>query len=97
MNRHLFPDQRFALGQIAITPGALDSLEAAGVRPVTLLERHATGDWGDLDEHDAAENEFSVPLPLRILSAYNLPDGQRIWIITEADRSATTLLRPDEY
>lgn len=97
MNRHLFPGQRFALGAIGATPGAVDTLAAAGVQPAALLARHAAGDWGDMDEHDTAENELSVQRRLRIFSAYTLPDSERIWIITEADRSATTLLRPDEY
>jgi hypothetical protein len=55
------------------------------------------GDWGDLDEHDRRENELSFREGFRILSSYNLPNAERLWIITEADRSATTLLRPDEY
>ena len=65
--------------------------------PLAFLIRHVCGDWGDLDEHDHGENELSVREGFRILSSYNLPDGERLWIITEADRSATTLLLPDEY
>lgn len=86
---------RFPLGQIVATPGALDIL--TGSQIVTLLRRHVSGDWGDLSDADKQENEYSVARPLRILSSYNLPDGEKVWVITEADRSATTLLLPEEY
>lgn len=76
------------------TPAAFQALEDAGERPVTLLARHVAGDWGELDEHDRAENEFPVARGFRVLSAYKLSTGTRIWIITEADRSVTTLLLP---
>ncbi len=62
-----------------------------------LLHRHQRGDWGDLSEADILENEFSVPRDLRIFSAYNVGEGERVYIITEADRSATTILLPEEY
>ena len=88
---------RFLLGRIVATPGALTALEKAGQTPDIFLIRHATGDWGELDDHDRRENEYSVAHGFRILSAYNLPNGTRIWIITEADRSVTTLLLPSEY
>ncbi len=88
---------RFHLGRIVATPGALGALERTGDRPANFLRRHLCGDWGDLDEHDQAQNELSVTTDLRILSAYSLSDGTRLWIITEADRSATTLLLPEEY
>ena len=88
---------RFRLGQIVATPGALRALQESGQDPVHLLARHVTGDWGELDEHDRRENELSVQHGLRLLSAYTLSTGTRIWIITEADRSATTLLLPSEY
>ena len=88
---------RFPLGQIVATPGALAALEEAGDSPAAFVRRHAAGDWGNIDEHDQQENEFSVEHGLRLLSAYTLSDGTRIWIITEADRSATTLLLPSEY
>lgn len=87
----------FTLGQIVATPGALDALAEAGVQPYSYLNRHVNGDWGELDEEDKQENEFSVTRNLRILSAYKLPTGVRIWVLTEADRSATTLLLPSEY
>jgi len=69
----------------------------SGESPATFLLPHVVGDWGDLDEHDRAENEISVRECLRLLSAYHLRDGTKIWIITEADRSSTTVLLPDEY
>jgi hypothetical protein len=88
---------RFALGQVVATPGALEALKAADDDPATYLQKHVTGDWGDLPAEDKRENEFSVNRQLRLLSAYHLTNGTKIWIITEADRSATTLLLPSEY
>jgi len=61
-----------------------------------LVQRHMSGDWGDLSAEDKAENELSLREGFRILSAYEL-EGQRYWIITEADRSVTTILLPQEY
>ena len=87
----------FPLGQVVGTPGALEALEQANKGPLDVLSRHVTGDWGDLEEEDRAENDFSVQRDLRILSAYTLPTGVKVWVITEADRSATTILLPDEY
>ena len=87
----------FQLGRIVATPGALDAMEYAEVLPQKLLARHVSGDWGDLDKEDKRENELSVEKGFRILSSYKLDTGVRIWIITEADRSATTFLLPDEY
>ena len=93
----------FPLGRLTITPGAMDALhQAAGERwhrlGGQLLQRHQAGDWGDLDAHDRAENERALRYGRRLLSAYRLPnDAGRLWIITEADRSATTLLLPEEY
>lgn len=88
---------RFELGQIVGTPGALEALEDAGQDPIDLLRRHVAGDWGDVCAEDAQENEFSVTRRLRILSAYTLADGVKVWIITEADKSRTTFLLPSEY
>lgn len=87
----------FSLGQIVATPGAIEALEANKTNGFEYLRRHVGGDWGDLDREDKEENELSLKEGFRILSAYKLPDGQKIWIITEADRSVTTLLLPDEY
>jgi hypothetical protein len=88
---------RFPLGRIVATPGALAALEEAGEIPDTFLKRHVTGDWGEVDEHDRQENEFSVAHGFRLLSAYTVTNGTKLWIITEADRSATTILLPSEY
>ena len=88
---------KFPLGQVVATPGALDALENTGQSPVEFLDRHAQGDWGELSEADRQENEFSLLNGFRLLSAYRLNDGTKIWIITEADRSATTILLPEEY
>jgi hypothetical protein len=87
----------FELGQIVGTPGALQALDEAGQQALDLIARHVTGDWGDVCDEDQAENEFSVPNGLRILSAYTLESGVKVWLITEADRSVTTILLPDEY
>jgi hypothetical protein len=88
---------RFPLGRILATPGALEALEVANQNPSEFLKRHVNGDWGEVSGHDKQENEFSLMEGLRLLSAYTLSDGTKIWIITEADRSATTLLLPSEY
>lgn len=87
----------FSLGRTLITPGAIEVLENAGISGLELLARHLSGDWGDLCKADKEENELSLKEGFRILSSYTLTTGQRLWVITEADRSATTILRPDEY
>ena len=89
---------RFQMGQIVATPGALAALETAGVPPLELLQRHVHGDWGCLDDEDRQANEEALRSGERILSAYVLTlTKEKIWIITEADRSSTCLLLPDEY
>ena len=85
------------LGQIVSTPGALDALAKAGQNGVEFLERHRHGDWGEVDAGDKALNDAAVTDGDRVLSANRLKDGTKIWIITESDRSVTTLLLPDEY
>jgi hypothetical protein len=88
----------FALGQIVSTPGALDALARANQEPHDFLIRHVTGDWGsELPEDDKAENEYSLQHGFRILSSYKTAAGEKLWVITEADRSVTTLLLPEEY
>ena len=87
----------FELGQIVATPGALAALKKAGQQPGEFLTRHINRDWGDLDEEDRKENEYSLEHGFRLLSAYKTNAGDRVWIITEADRSVTTLLLPEEY
>jgi hypothetical protein len=88
---------RFAPGSLVATPAVLEGFRAAGDNPLTYLVRHVSGDWGDLNESDRQENELSVREGFRILSAYRMSDGTRFWIITEADRSVTTVLLPEEY
>jgi hypothetical protein len=89
--------RRFRLGRTLITPGAEDALEKVGKNPLVFIVRHVLGDWGDVDEHDRLENEFSVRNGLRILSAYQVTDDLKVWVITESDRSVTTILLPEEY
>jgi hypothetical protein len=91
------PSPKFSLGQIVATPGAVRVLEGSGEAPFDFLYRHASGDWGELDEHDRRENELSLREGFRLLSAYRLKTGEKLWIITEADRSVATLLLPEEY
>ncbi len=89
---------RFALGQIFITSGAQEALEISGEMPIQFLRRHVSGDWGEVSEEDARENELSLREGFRLLSAFRTAKDQKaIWIITEADRSATTILLPSEY
>jgi hypothetical protein len=77
--------------------GALESIQEAEQNPLELVARHVTGDWGELGEEDKRENELSVEAGYRILSAYILRSGVKVWVITEADRSVTTILLPSEY
>ena len=86
----------FPLGRVVATPGALELMDRMTANGFHLLQRHQTGDWGNVPADDAIENDFSVVYGNRILSSYPL-GKENIWIITEADRSSTTLLLPDEY
>jgi len=88
---------RFALGQTVITPGAEEALEIAGQTATEFLCRHMSGDWGELSDEDVKENELSLKEGFRLLSRYETAKGELFWIITEADRSATTILLPMEY
>lgn len=87
----------FELGQVVATPGALGALERAGQGPGEFLARHVAGDWGEVPEEDKTENEVSILNGYRILSAYRTKLGERLWILSEADRSVTTILLPEEY
>ncbi len=87
----------FPLGRIVATPGALDALAQAEQSAEEFLTKHARGEWGTGPEEDRQENEYAVFRALRLLSSYRLRTGETIWLITEADRSATTLLLPQEY
>ncbi len=87
----------FPLGRLVATPGAMVLLRSAGEDLLSaLLERHQSGDWGDVPEEDARENEFSVRHGFRVVSSYRIAE-ERLWVITEADRSATTILLPEDY
>ena len=97
-NTHRQPSvTRFALGQTYITPGAEEALMIAGQTAIEFLRRHMSGDFGDVSHEDAQENELSLRESFRMLSAYRTARGQKLWIITEADRSSTTILLPSEY
>jgi hypothetical protein len=85
------------IGRMVATPGALKALAEAEQTPLEFLIRHMNGDWGEVCPEDWAENDLSVHEGFRILSAYTLKTGVKIWIITEADRSVTTILLPEEY
>ena len=87
---------RFSLGHIVATPGALDLMRRSGIDALALLARHVRGDWGKVPAEDARENELSVREGFRILSSYDC-GNEKVWIITEADRSATTILLPSDY
>ncbi len=92
----------FKLGQVVATPGALEALDKAGQQPWSLLAQHVRGQWGDLSDDDRRLNDEALKDGSRILSAYVLQPGVKVWIITEAEddngnRAATTLLLPDEY
>ena len=87
----------FDLGQIVATPGALAALEKTGQTPMEFLSRHVAGDWGDIPEEDRKENQYSVERGFRPFSSYRTTADQVVWVITEANRSHTTLLLPNEY
>lgn len=85
----------FPLGRIVATPGLLEAVP--NEERLQALQRHARGDWGEVDAEDAQENEISLKEGFRLLSAYTSAAGVKFWVITEADRSATTFLLPEEY
>jgi hypothetical protein len=94
---------KFSLGQLVATPGALQALEESGETPLPFITRHVTGDWGDLDASDRRANDDAVAhegyldRQQRVLSSYLTQNKVKVWIITEWDRSVTTLLLPEEY
>ena len=88
---------QFNPGQVVATPGALAALAANTQLAVQVLARHVTGDWGDVDAADWAVNNHALRAQERLLSVYRLADGRCLYVITEWDRSVTTLLLPDEY
>jgi hypothetical protein len=89
---HLLP---VPLGQIVATPAALGAVTQPDI--VTALRRHVSGDWGEVDADDQAANDEALRDGTRLLSAYTATNGTKFWVITEADRSVTTVLLPDDY
>jgi hypothetical protein len=87
----------FSLGSIYLTIGAQEALDESNQLPNEFLEMHQKGNWGIVCKDDWRENDFSVKNGFRILSAFKTAQGVKLWLITEADRSATTILLPDEY
>ncbi len=85
------------MGRVVATPAALELLGRCGKAPGEYLARHLAGDWGDLDRHDRRENERALGTGARLFSAYAVSPLNTLWIITEADRSSTCLLLPEEY
>jgi hypothetical protein len=86
----------FQLGQIVATPGILELLESTGKAPSEFIARHVSGDWGDLCDEDRELNDAALKHGSRLLSAYTV-GNEKIWVITEADRSSTCVLLPSEY
>ena len=91
------PAKSFQLGKLVATPGALEAMEESGESCMELIGRHVRNDWGELTDEDKALNELALVDGSRILSAYVLRSGRKIWVITEADRSSTCILLPEEY
>ena len=89
--------KKFRPWKIAVTPGAIAALEASGQSPDFFLDRHVQGDWGNISREDKLLNDVALVSGERLLSAYRTLKNERLWVITEADRSSTTILRPDEY
>lgn len=90
-------DGLFRLGRVVATSWALQAFDKTGEPAIACLSRHCHGDWGDLTDDDKQANIEALAGGTRILSAYHLNDGTKIWIITEADRSSTCILLPSEY
>jgi hypothetical protein len=87
----------FELGTVVATPAAIETLQKAATSPMELLTRHVNGDFGQINADDWQLNQDAISEEARILSAYELKTGEKLWVITEADRSSTCLLLPEEY
>ncbi|VTT96342.1 Plasmid related protein OS=Planctomyces brasiliensis (strain ATCC 49424 / DSM 5305 / JCM 21570 / NBRC 103401 / IFAM 1448) GN=Plabr_0950 PE=4 SV=1 [Gemmataceae bacterium] len=87
----------FPLGQLAATPAALAALAATGQTPTEFLRRHQCGEYGVVNDEDKRANDDAVRCGERVFSAYLLTDGVKVWVITEADRSSSTVLLPSDY
>lgn len=94
---------KFSLGRIVATPGAIQALQEAEQSPEHFLSLHASGGWGDLDAHDRHVNDRAIAhegdpdKQARVVSTYRTRNGVKLYVITEWDRSVTTILLPDEY
>jgi hypothetical protein len=97
LSRELARPGQFALGQLVMTPGAGEAMRDARQVPPEFLVRHKNGDWGGLPPEDIQENEWSLANGARLFSAYRTRADAKLWVITEWDRSVTTLLLPEEY
>ncbi len=91
----MMKEGKFALGRTVMTRNAMDTLAAEDV--LTAMQRHAAGDWGECCAEDREENELALKEGFRLFSVYRDQAGVKFWIITEADRSATTVLLPEDY
>ena len=91
------PEPLFETGPVIVTPGALEALARAGIELSSLVGRHVRGDWDELSAADRRENLFGVIYDLRVSSVYTLPTGERVYVVTEADRSITTVLLSEEH
>lgn len=88
---------KFRLGQVVATPGAIEALKDSGQTSFDFLSKHLAGDWGIVDDEDKQANDDALIQGERLLSAYHTTKGVKLWVITEADRSSTCLLLPQEY
>jgi hypothetical protein len=95
MSTSVIPLAKFRLGRIVSTPNALDHLTQDDI--LLAIQRHQAGDWGDVSENDRRENELSLKRRSRLWSVYHSADGIKFWLITEANRSATLVLMPEDY
>lgn len=88
---------KFELGHIVATPAALESLRESGQDGSEFLNRHVRGDYGEMPTEDVSANDEAIRDGARVMSAYTTLNGKKLWVITEADRSVTTLLLPEDY
>ena len=94
----LIPNSRFPTGEGVVTAGLAELIQQGRLNPNEYLRRHLSGDWGDLDESDRRQNDSALEFGEdRLFSSYQVAPDLKLWIITELDRSVTTLLLPDEY
>lgn len=95
MNAAAYPIAKFRLGRIVSTPSALERLTQEDI--LLGIQRHQAGDWGEVSKDDRMENELSLEIGFRLFSVYQAANGTKFWIITEHDRSVTTILLPGDY